>query len=123
LLRRNGLILGGFHWHLHLKRCSIGKQYVALKGNDFLSEIPKKIKECVSEIESYSYDAPDLTVPAVNSLKDCEKLLDTVTEENREKALKIISRLYQQALAYAEYVPTSVKNLKYIKEWLEQATK
>jgi hypothetical protein len=106
-----------------LKRCFIRKQYVALKGNDFLSEITKKIKECVSEIESYNYDAPDLTVPAVNSLKECEKLVDNLTEENREKALKIVNRLYQQALAYSEYVPTSVSNLKYIKDWLEEATK
>ena len=91
--------------------------------NDFLSEIPKKIKECVSEIESYSYDAPDLTVPAVNSLKECEKLVDNLNEENREKALRIVARLYQQALAYSEYVPTSVSNLKHIKDWLEQAKK
>ena len=96
---------------------------MAIKVNDFLSEIPKKIKECISEIESYSYDAPDLTVPAVNSLKDCEKLVDNLNEENREKALKIVNRLYQQALAYSEFVPTSVSNLKYIKDWLEQAKK
>ena len=88
-----------------------------------MSEIPKKIKECISEIESYSYEAPDLTVPAVNSLKDCETLLDNLNEENREKALKIVARLYQQALAYSEFVPTSVSNLKYIKDWLEQAKK
>ena len=88
-----------------------------------MSEITQKIKECVSEIESYSYDAPDLTVPAVNSLKDCEKLVDNLNEENREKALKIVTRLYQQALAYSEFVPTSVSNLKYIKDWLEQAMK
>ena len=96
---------------------------MAIKVSDFLSEIPKKIKECISEIESYSYDAPDLTVPAVNSLKDCEKLVDNLNEENREKALKIVNRLYQQALAYSEFVPTSVSNLKYIKDWLEQAKK
>jgi hypothetical protein len=96
---------------------------MAIKVNDFLSEITQKIKECVSEIESYSYDAPDLTVPAVNSLKECEKLIDNLNEENREKALKIVARLYQQALAYSEFVPTSVNNLKYIKDWLEQAKK
>ena len=96
---------------------------MAIKVKDFLSEITEKIKECVSEIESYSYDAPDLTVPAVNSLKKCEKLVDNLNEENREKALKIVARLYQQALAYSEFVPTSVSNLKYIKDWLEQAKK
>ncbi|MCW4037916.1 MAG: hypothetical protein NWF13_04180 [Candidatus Bathyarchaeota archaeon] len=88
-----------------------------------MSEITQKIKECVSEIESYSYDAQDLTVPAVNSLKECEKLIDNLNEENREKALKIVARLYQQALAYSEFVPTSVSNLKFIKDWLEQAKK
>ena len=88
-----------------------------------MSEITKKIKECVSEIEYYNYDAPDLTVPAVKSLKECEPLVDDLTEENREKALKIVARLYQQALAYSEYVPTSVSNLRYIKEWLEHAKK
>jgi hypothetical protein len=91
--------------------------------NDFLSEITKKIKECVSEIEYYSYDAPDLTVPAVNSLKECEELINNLNEENREKALKIVARLYQQARAYSEFVPTSVSNLKYIKDWLEKARK
>lgn len=96
---------------------------MAIKVNVFLSEISNKIKECVSEIESYSVDAPDLTVTAVNSLQECEELINNLNRENVEKALKIVTRLYQQALAYSEFVPTSVSNLKYIKDWLEQAEK
>jgi len=96
---------------------------MAIKVNYFLSEISNKIKECVSEIESYNVDAPDLTVTAVNSLQECEELINNLNRENVEKALKIVTRLYQQALAYSEFVPTSVSNLKYIKDWLEQAEK
>ena len=94
-----------------------------IKVNDFLSEFSKKIKECVSEIESYNYDAPDLTAPAINSLKECEELINNLNQENIEKAGKIVARLYQQALAYSEFIPTSVSNLRYIKDWLEQAEK
>jgi hypothetical protein len=96
---------------------------MTIKVNDFLSEIKNKIKECVSEIESYKYDAPDLTVPAVKSLKECEELISNLNQENVEKALKIVTRLYQEALGYSGFVPTSVSNLKYIKDWLEQSEK
>ncbi len=54
--------------------------------NDFLSEISNKIKECVSEIESYNVDAPDLTVTAVNSLQECEELINNLNRENVENS-------------------------------------
>ncbi len=88
---------------------------------NMMSEAAQKIHECIAEIEYYQYDAPDLTVPAINSLKECATLITRLTEENRVKALVIAARLYQQALAYAQYVPTSVRNLRALKEWLEAA--
>ena len=59
---------------------------MAIKVNDFLSEISNKIKECVSEIESYSVDAPDLTVTAANSLQECEELINNLNRENVENS-------------------------------------
>jgi len=86
-----------------------------------MAEAAQKVHECIVEIEYYQYDAPDLTIPAVNSLKECATLITKLTVENRAKALAIATRLYQQALAYAQYVPTSVRNLRALKEWLEAA--
>jgi len=106
-----------------LKGCFFRELYIAIRVKVLLSEITKKIKECVSEIEYYNSDAPDITIPAVNSLKECEKLINNLNEENIEKALKVVTRLYQQARAYFEFVPTSVSNLMYIKDWLEKAKK
>jgi hypothetical protein len=86
-------------------------------------EVDKKITECVEEIMSYRSYAASEVDRIVNSLKKIENLVNNFNEENVEKALKIVTGLYQEVASYSSYIPTTVNNLKFIKERLEKAKK
>jgi hypothetical protein len=88
-----------------------------------MSEVDKKITECVEEIMSYRSYAASEVDRIVNSLKKIENLVNNFNEENVEKALKIVTGLYQEVASYSSYIPTTVNNLKFIKERLEKAKK
>jgi hypothetical protein len=88
-----------------------------------MSEVDKKINECVKEIMSYRSYAASEVDRIVNSLKEIKNFIHDFTEENEEKAKKMVSRLYLEVASYSSYIPTTVNNLKSIKDWLEKATK
>jgi dsDNA-specific endonuclease/ATPase MutS2 len=78
-----------------------------------VNEIIEKIRECNDEIGGYSEEG-------AQRLKDIENLLRNFNEENRKKALEIVTETFNQMTPYESYVPTSHKNFKFAKEWLEQ---
>jgi len=88
-----------------------------------MSEVDKKITECIEEIMSYRSYAASEVDRIVNSLKKIDNFVNNFNEENVEKALKIVTGLYQEVASYSSYIPTTVNNLKFIKEWLEKAKK
>jgi hypothetical protein len=84
-----------------------------------MSEVEEKIRECLAEIEPFSIFAPEIE-QAARALRDLENLVKDLTKENIEKALRMVAEFYQEALPYSNYLPTTVSNLKFIKEWLEK---
>jgi len=85
-----------------------------------LSEIQKKINECIAEIEPYTSYAT-MADRAISSLREIESLIKNPSEENLEKALKMVTEFQDRIEMYASYVPTTTKNVKIIREWLEKA--
>lgn len=88
-----------------------------------MSDVAKKITECIKEIMSYRSYAASEVDRMVNSLKEVTNIITNVNEENVEKALTMVTGLYQEVASYSSYIPTTVNNLKFIKEWLEKAEK
>ena len=86
-----------------------------------MSEVETKIKECIDEIMSYRSYAASEVDRMVNSLKEVANCVKNPTEENLEKALTKVTGLYQEVASYSTYIPTTVNNLKAIKERLEKA--
>ena len=84
-----------------------------------MSEIESKIKECISEIEPYRFYAAEIDL-AVKALKEVDKLTKNLNEENRKKALEIVTEFLNRTAAYSSYIPRTSSNLKFIKEWLEK---
>ena len=88
-----------------------------------MSEVDKKITEYIEEIMSYRLYAASEVDWIVNSLKKIENFVNNFNEENVEKALTIVTGLYQEVASYSSYIPTTVNNVKFIKKWLEKAKK
>ncbi len=84
-----------------------------------MSEIESKIKECIAEIKPYRFFSAeiDLAIKALNEVIDLTKDLN---EENRKKALEIVTEFLNRTAAYSSYIPRMTSNLKFIKEWLEK---
>ena len=84
-----------------------------------MSEIESKIKECIAEIQPYRFFSAeiDLAIKALNEVVDLTKNLN---EENRKKALEIVTEFLNRTAAYSSYIPRTASNLKFVKEWLEE---
>jgi len=84
-----------------------------------MSEVEKKIRECITELDPYKFFAPEIE-QAVKALNELEGLVKNPSKENVEKAKAIATQLYQSASPYASYIPTTVTNMKFVLEWLEK---
>jgi len=87
-----------------------------------LSEVQKRIRECIAEIELYAPFSPDVR-SAIDDLREIENLITNPDRENVEKGLRIVTEYYERAQVHSSYVPTTTSNLKFIKEWLEKSKK
>ena len=84
-----------------------------------MSEIESKIKECIAEIEPYRVYSGEIDL-AVKALKEVVDLTKNLNEENRKKALEIVTEFLNRTVAYSSYIPRMTSNLKFVKEWLEE---
>ena len=84
-----------------------------------MSEVEKKIRECIAELDPYKFFAPEID-QSVKALNELETLVKNPSKENVEKAKVIATQLYQGASPYASYIPTTVANMKFVIEWLEK---
>jgi len=84
-----------------------------------LSEIESKIKECIAEIAPYRFFSAEIDL-AVKALEEVDDLAKNLNEENRKKALEIVTEFLNRTVAYSSYVPRTASNLEFIKEWLEK---
>lgn len=84
-----------------------------------ISEIEKKIDECIAELSRFSGFSPQVK----QAIEGLEKLKEEIKSLNRQKAeeiLKIIEEYQKRSASYAFFIPRTVENLKYIKQWLEK---
>ena len=84
-----------------------------------MSEIEAKIKECIAEIAPYRFFSAEIDL-AVKALKEVDDLAKNLNEENREKALGIVTEFLNRTVAYSSYIPRTASNLKFVKDWLEK---
>lgn len=84
-----------------------------------MSEIESKIKECIAEISPYRFFSAEIDL-AVKALKEVDDLTKNLNEENRKKALEIVTEFLNRTVAYSSYIPRTASNLKFVKEWLEK---
>ena len=84
-----------------------------------MSEIEKKIDECIGELSQYRYFSTEAEV-AIRSFEKLKEQIKNLTRENIDEVLRGVEEGYRKSLAYANFVPKTVANLKFIKEWLEK---
>lgn len=84
-----------------------------------MPEIESKIKECIAEIQPYRFFSAEIDL-AVKALKEVVDLTKNLNEENRKKALEIVTEFLNRTAAYSSYIPRTASNLKFVKDWLEE---
>ncbi len=84
-----------------------------------MSEIEKKIDECIEELSYYKHLSPEVE-EAIRGFERLKERLRNLTRENIDDILRIVELSYQRSQAYSHFIPKTVANLKYIKEWLER---
>lgn len=83
-----------------------------------MSELEEKIDECIAELKQYVVFSPDIN-NAIKGLEQLKEELKNLTEKNIDGVLKGVDIAYQGSVEYSSYIPKTVANLKFLKEWLE----
>jgi thermostable 8-oxoguanine DNA glycosylase len=83
-----------------------------------MSELEGKIEECIAELKPYVMFSPDAN-NAIKGLEQLKEQLKNLTKENIDEVLRGVDEGYRGSLAYSNYIPKTVENLRFIKEWLE----
>jgi len=101
----------------------------ALEGK-IVSKVETKIKECIAELKEFEFTAPVFFAPAIDriieALGEVESLISNLNEENRKRALEVVTEFLNRTAAYQRYfsrttsIDRSISNLEYIKGWLEK---
>ncbi|MEM2792352.1 MAG: hypothetical protein QW099_04870 [Candidatus Bathyarchaeia archaeon] len=84
-----------------------------------MSEIEEKIDECIEELSQYRFFSAEAEM-AIKNFEELKKQLKNLSRENIDGIIRGIEEGYTVALPYAGFLPTTVANLKFIKEWLEK---
>jgi len=84
-----------------------------------MSEVEEKIDECIRELSRYRRFSREVEA-AIRSLEELKERVRSLTREDVDEVLRGVEEGYRRSLAYAYYIPKTVANLKYIKEWLEK---
>ncbi|MEM2930197.1 MAG: hypothetical protein QW797_05000 [Thermoproteota archaeon] len=84
-----------------------------------MSELEEKINECISELKPFRMFSSEAS-NAIKGLEALKEQLRNLTKENIDEVLKGVEEGYRGSLAYSNYIPKTVENLKFIKEYLEK---
>ncbi|MEM1580986.1 MAG: hypothetical protein QXK89_00530 [Candidatus Bathyarchaeia archaeon] len=82
------------------------------------SQIENKINECIEELSRYKYFSHEVE-EAIESFKKLREQLKNLTKENIDEIINGVEEGYRSSLPYSGFIPKTVANLKFIKEWLE----
>lgn len=84
-----------------------------------MSEVESKIDECIAELKPYRMFSSEAS-NAIKGLEMLKEKLKNVTKENIDETIKGVEEGYRGSLAYANFIPKTVENLRFIKEYLEK---
>jgi len=84
-----------------------------------MSEVEAKIDECIAELKPYRMFSSEAS-NAIKSLETLKEQLKNLTKENIDEVIRGVDEGYRGSLAYANFIPKTVENLKFIKEYLEK---
>lgn len=84
-----------------------------------MSEVEYKIDECIAELKPYRMFSSEAS-NAIKGLEMLKEQLKNITKENIDEIIKGVEEGYRGSLAYANFIPKTVENLRFIKEYLEK---
>ncbi len=83
-----------------------------------MSEIEDKINECIKELSRYIYFSREAR-EAIENFEKLKEQIKNLTKENINYIISGVEEGYRSSLPYSGFIPKTVENLKFIKEWLE----
>jgi hypothetical protein len=83
-----------------------------------MSEIEAKINECIEELSRYRFFSREVE-EAIGNFKKLKEQIKNLTRENIDYIISGVEEGYRSSLPYSGFIPKTVANLKFIKEWLE----
>jgi len=84
-----------------------------------VAEIEKRIDECIKELDRFKAISPDARA-AIENLERLKSEIGSLTKEKAQEWVKIFDEFSKRASAYAGFIPKTVENVKFIKEWLQK---
>lgn len=83
------------------------------------SEVEQKINECIAELSRFKAISPDARA-AIENLEKLKEQIKKLTKQTADELIKMLDEQYKRSAAYASFIPKTVANLKFIREWLEK---
>lgn len=83
------------------------------------SEVEQKIDECIAELSKFKAISPDARA-AIENLERLKGQIKSLTKQTADELIRVLEEQYKRSAAYASFIPKTVANLKFIKEWLEK---
>ncbi|MCC6017178.1 MAG: hypothetical protein LM582_09075 [Desulfurococcaceae archaeon] len=84
-----------------------------------IEEVIKKIDECIQELDRYKYFSSEAWT-AIDYLGKVKNMLRNLNKENAQQILGILNEMIRQGQPYSSFIPRTIENLKFIREWLEK---
>jgi len=89
------------------------------RGSMSAAEVEKRIDECIKELDRFKALSPDARA-AIENLQKLKNEIKSLTKEKAREWLKTLDELSKRASAYASFIPKTIENVKFIKEWLQK---
>jgi hypothetical protein len=84
-----------------------------------VEEVIRRIDESIQELSRYKLFSQDVRV-AIEFLERMKSEVRSLSKEKAQQLLAAVNEMYRQAQNYASFIPRTVENAKFIKEWLEK---
>ncbi len=84
-----------------------------------IAEVEKRIDECIQELGRFKAISPEARA-GIENLERLKGQIRSLTKQTAQELLKMIDEQLKRASAYAAFIPKTVENLKFIKEWLQK---
>jgi predicted nucleic acid-binding Zn-ribbon protein len=84
-----------------------------------VAEVEKRIDECIKELDRFKALSPEART-AIENLQRLKSDIKALTKEKAQEWVKLIDELSKRASAYASFIPKTVENIKFIRDWLQK---